>query len=111
MLAFNPSTLEAEAVDLSECEASLVYRVSSWTAKPTKRNPVSKNQTKPNKTKQNKTNQANKHIQNKSVREKLLTSLSYHREGATNYSILLEWAITGSFKGCFWITHKPLEKK
>ena len=34
---------------MSEFEASLVYRVSSRTAKATERNPVSKNQTKPNK--------------------------------------------------------------
>jgi hypothetical protein len=43
-LAFNPSTREAEAV--SEFQASLVYRVSSRTAKTTQRNPVSKNQKK-----------------------------------------------------------------
>jgi hypothetical protein len=34
--AFNPSTLEAE----SEFEASLVYKVSSRTARATQRNPV-----------------------------------------------------------------------
>jgi hypothetical protein len=38
---------------ISEFKASLVYRVSSRTAKATQRNPVSK--TKQNKTKQNKT--------------------------------------------------------
>jgi hypothetical protein len=37
---------------ISEFEASLVYRVSSRTARATQRNPVSKNK---NKTKQNKT--------------------------------------------------------
>jgi hypothetical protein len=43
---------------ISEFEASLVYRVSSRTARATQRNPVSKNQkTKQNKTKQNKTKQ------------------------------------------------------
>jgi hypothetical protein len=41
--AFNPSTWEAEAG--SEFEASLVYRVSSRTARATQRNPVS-NKTK-----------------------------------------------------------------
>jgi hypothetical protein len=47
---FNPSTREAEA--------SLVYRVSSRTARAIQRNPVSKqNKTKQNKTKQNKTKQ------------------------------------------------------
>jgi hypothetical protein len=41
---------------ISEFEASLVYRVSSRTARATQRNPVSKktNKTKQNKTKQNK---------------------------------------------------------
>jgi hypothetical protein len=39
---------------ISEFEASLVYRVSSRTARDTQRNPVS-NKTKQNKTKQNKT--------------------------------------------------------
>jgi hypothetical protein len=40
--AFNPSTREAEAGGISEFEASLVYRVSSRTARATQRNPVSK---------------------------------------------------------------------
>jgi hypothetical protein len=47
--AFNPSTWEAEAIlslRISEFEASLVYRVSSRTARATQRNPVSKNQKK-----------------------------------------------------------------
>jgi hypothetical protein len=39
--AFNPSTWEAEA---GRIEASLVYKVSSRTARTTPRNPVSKNQ-------------------------------------------------------------------
>jgi hypothetical protein len=38
--AFNPSTREAEAVGFSEFEASLIYRVSSRTARATQRNPV-----------------------------------------------------------------------
>jgi hypothetical protein len=38
---FNPSTWEAEAGN-SEFETSLVYRVSSRTARATQRNPVSK---------------------------------------------------------------------
>jgi hypothetical protein len=42
---------------ISEFEASLVYKVSSGTARTIQRNPVSKNQTKPNQTKQNKTKQ------------------------------------------------------
>jgi hypothetical protein len=40
---------------ISEFEASLIYRVSSRTAKATQRNPVLKNKTKQNKTKQKKT--------------------------------------------------------
>jgi hypothetical protein len=43
---------------ISEFKASLVYKVSSRTARTTQRNPVSKqNKTKQNKTKQNKTKQ------------------------------------------------------
>jgi hypothetical protein len=42
---------------ISEFKASLVYRVSSKTARTIQRNPVSKNKTKQNKTKQNKTKQ------------------------------------------------------
>jgi hypothetical protein len=42
--AFNPSTWEAEAGrQISEFEASLVYRVSSRTARVIQRNPVWKN--------------------------------------------------------------------
>jgi hypothetical protein len=44
--AFNPSTLEAEAGGFLSSEASLVYRVSSWTARATQRNPVSKREEK-----------------------------------------------------------------
>jgi hypothetical protein len=41
---FNPSIQEAEAGKFIEFEASLVYRVSSRTARATQRNPVSKTQ-------------------------------------------------------------------
>jgi hypothetical protein len=57
--AFNPSTREAEAGGSLEFEASLVYRVSSRTARAIQRNPVSKNQKKKQKTK-NKTKKKNK---------------------------------------------------
>jgi hypothetical protein len=40
--AFNPSTQEAEAGGFLEFEASLVYRVSSRTARAIQRNPVLK---------------------------------------------------------------------
>jgi hypothetical protein len=42
---------------ISDFEASLVYKVSSRTARAIQRNPVLKNKTKQNKTKQNKTKQ------------------------------------------------------
>jgi hypothetical protein len=48
---------------ISEFEASLVYRVSSRTAKATQRNPVSKNKTNKQKKKQ-KTKNNNKKEQN-----------------------------------------------
>jgi hypothetical protein len=41
--AFNLSTWEARGRQISEFEASLVYRMSSRTAGATQRNPVSKN--------------------------------------------------------------------
>jgi hypothetical protein len=48
--------LQQRQVDLCEFEASLVYRVSSRTARATQRNPVSENKNKnKNETKQNKT--------------------------------------------------------
>ena len=40
--AFNPSTLGGRGRWISEYEASLVYRVSSMTARAIQRNPVSK---------------------------------------------------------------------
>ena len=51
-LACNPSTLGGRGRLISEFEASLVYRVSSRTARATQRNPVLKkipNPKKPNK--------------------------------------------------------------
>jgi hypothetical protein len=41
--AFNPQHLEGRGRQISEFEASLVYKVSSRTARATQRNPVSKN--------------------------------------------------------------------
>jgi hypothetical protein len=46
---------------ISEFKASLVYRVSSWTARATQRNLVSKQ----NKTKQNKTKEILKNLKKK----------------------------------------------
>ena len=46
--AFNPSTWEARGGRISEFEASLVYRVSSRTARAIQRNPVLKNKQKTN---------------------------------------------------------------
>jgi hypothetical protein len=51
--AFNPS-LGGRGRQISEFEASLVYKVSSRTARATQRNHVSKNKTKQNKTKKRK---------------------------------------------------------
>jgi hypothetical protein len=59
--AFNLSIGRGRGRQISEFEASLVYKVSSRTARAIQRNPVSKqskttqNKTKQNKTKQNKT--------------------------------------------------------
>jgi hypothetical protein len=44
--AFNPSTRGSRGRWISEFKASLVYRVSSRTARATQRNPVSKNKNK-----------------------------------------------------------------
>jgi hypothetical protein len=44
--AFNPSAWEAKSGRFLEFEASLVYRVSSSTARATQRNPVSKSKRK-----------------------------------------------------------------
>jgi hypothetical protein len=44
--AFNPSNLGGRGRRISEFEASLVYKVSSRTARAIQRNPVSKNQKK-----------------------------------------------------------------
>jgi hypothetical protein len=52
--AFDPSTREAEAGGF-RVEASLVYKVSSRTARATQRNPVLKKQNKTNKNKKQKT--------------------------------------------------------
>ena len=41
-----PALRRQRQVDLCELEASLVYRVSSWTARAIQRNPVSKNKNK-----------------------------------------------------------------
>ena len=51
---FDSNTWETEAGRSLEFEPSLVYRVSSMTARATQRNPVSKNQTKTNQKKKKK---------------------------------------------------------
>jgi hypothetical protein len=54
---------------ISEIEASLVYKVSSRTARATQRNPVSnKNKTKQNKTKTNKKRNYSKNRERKGAR-------------------------------------------
>jgi hypothetical protein len=44
--AFNPSTWRGRGRRISEFKASLVYKVSSRTARAIQRNPVSKNKNK-----------------------------------------------------------------
>jgi hypothetical protein len=61
--------------EISEFEASWVYRVTSRTARTSQRNPVLKNQTKPNQTKPNKTKQTNKQTKKKTFFN-LMSSLS-----------------------------------
>jgi hypothetical protein len=58
---------------ISEFEASLVYRVSSRTARATQRNPVSKN-----KTKKQKTNQPNKQTKNQQQQKTYSKEKSLH---------------------------------
>jgi hypothetical protein len=62
--AFNPSTWEAEADRFLIFKVSLVYRVSSRTARLHRETLSQKNKTKQNKTKQNKTKKAIKGKQN-----------------------------------------------
>jgi hypothetical protein len=62
---------------ISDLEASLVYRVSSRTARAIQRNPVSKNKTKQNKTKQNKTKQ-NKKPSNNNNKKICILDHSFH---------------------------------
>jgi hypothetical protein len=52
--AFNPSTQEARGRRISEFEASLVYKVTSRTARAIQRNPVSKKPKNKKKKKKNK---------------------------------------------------------
>jgi hypothetical protein len=56
---------------ISEFKASLVYRVSSRTARATQRNPVSKKQKNKKKTKNKK--QKNPEVERRKTRQKLLT--------------------------------------
>ena len=66
--ACNPSTLRGRGRQISEFKASLVYRVSSRTARATQRNPVLK-KTNP---KQNKTNKQKRILPLFAVISKLL---------------------------------------
>jgi hypothetical protein len=59
---------------ISEFEASLVYRVSSRTARATQKNPVSKNQNK--QTNQNKNKKQKKKDENKTKREQSLLAFA-----------------------------------
>jgi hypothetical protein len=57
--------LRGRSRQISEFEASLVYKVSSGTARAIQRNPVSKNQNKPNQNKQTKKKKERKKTQMK----------------------------------------------
>jgi hypothetical protein len=70
---------------ISEFEASLVYRVSSRTARDTQRNPVSKNKTKQNKTKQNKTKQKSK-LGRKGFIQLILSTLLFITKGSQDWN-------------------------
>ena len=60
-----PALRRQRQANLCEFEASLVYKVSSRTARPIQRTPVSKNKTKQNKNKKTKkTKNKNKHTKN-----------------------------------------------
>ena len=73
--ACNPSTLGGNGRRISEFEASLVYRVSSRTARATQRNPVSKKEKKkPKKTKTKKL-KTNKQTKNPKQKNSQLFSL------------------------------------
>jgi hypothetical protein len=75
--AFNPSTREAEA-GRSEFEASLVYKVSSRTARAVQRNPASKKtKNKQTKKKQNKTKKNPKQTNKQNTQKK--TAIKYPR--------------------------------
>jgi hypothetical protein len=65
--ALNPSTWKVEAGRFLKFEASLVYRVSSRTARTTQRNPVSKKQ-KQNKTTTTTTTTTTKNQVNKTLK-------------------------------------------
>ena len=58
----NPSSLGGKDRWISEFEASLVYRVSSRTARATQRNPASKKQKTNKQTKKKETSQSNTFI-------------------------------------------------
>jgi hypothetical protein len=97
---FNPRIWEAEAGVISEFEANMVYRVSSGTARATKRNPVLKKITPPKKTPTNqptKQKQTNKKIpQDQTPRPEtttvsiffLVTSLWTHPKFIIKFKIL-----------------------
>jgi hypothetical protein len=90
--AFNPSTWGGRGKWISEFEASLVYKVSSRTAKATQRNPVSKSKTKQNKTTTTKkpnqpTNQPNKQT-NKKKRKSLSWGLGRQLSNRVSVELL-----------------------
>jgi hypothetical protein len=79
-------------VDLCKFEASLVYRVSSRTARATQTNPVSKTQTKPN----NPTKQKHSEIklQNKTIELAMVIPALRRLRWAGHLSIRLQFQLS-----------------
>ena len=74
--AFNPSTLGGRGGQISEFEASLVYRVSFRTARAIQRNPVSK-KTKSKKRKENSQIYKQKHPKTRSINNTMREDLPH----------------------------------
>ena len=77
----NHSTLGGRGRQISEFEASLVYRVSSRTARVTQRDPVSKKPKNPKNKNKNKKKQTNK---KKRLRQRSVNMLGGRALGAGN---------------------------
>jgi hypothetical protein len=72
--AFNPSNSGGRGRQISEFEASLVYKVSSRTARATQRNPVSKKQKTKNRQTNKKQNRTNEQKKERKRKKEMVTS-------------------------------------